>query len=284
MQPTTANLSTASLDNNRRKFLIAALNGTTLYVLAYYLVWGLHQVAMLQVSRHYHLRGSWTPSTIVFTLSDGEWWRMAIITVNGVGPLVCLLVGLGAFYWFWKSERAQRGQFKLFLIWVAFHSCNAVFGALLADSLTQSGFWYVPDWLLQLGNVVNMLLAVMAGLIQLGLGYIAAVPFLQAHDSKTVMRFQNRRLMVSTTLIIPWVLGSVFVALTKFSYFSMHEALHLVVMGLLVAPTALGCLSEVFSDTVRRPQPTHVAWGLVGLAVIVAMAWRLLLSPPLAFR
>ena len=54
-------------------------------------------------------------------------------------------------------------------------------------------------------------------------------------------------------------------------------------MGLLVTPLALGCLNEVFSDTVRKPQATHVAWGLVGFAIVVALVWRLVLSPPVAF-
>ncbi|WP_210515264.1 hypothetical protein [Hymenobacter terricola] len=283
MQPETNTLSPTPLDNGKRKFLITALNGTAIYVLAYYLVWGLHQVARLEASEFYHLRGSWNPSRILYTMADGEWWRMAIIVVNGVGPLLCIIVGLLAFRRYWKRERARRGQVKLLLLWVAFHCCNMVFGALLADTFIQTGFWYVPDWLLSLGNAVNVILALLAGLLQLGLGYFSAVAFLQAHDSRTVMRFENRQLMVISTLIVPWVAGGLFIALTKIPYISVYEGLHLVMMGLLVTPTALGCLNELFSDTVKRPQATHITWGLVGLAVVVALVWRWALSPPLTF-
>ena len=283
MQPQSSTLPAPTPKTDRSKFLTAGLNGTAVYILAYYLVWGMHQVAKLEVSQFYSLRGNWNPSSIVYTMADGEWWRIAIIAVNGIGPLVCLVLGVVAFQWYWKSERARRGQFKLLLLWVAFHCCNAVLGALLADTLTQTGFWYVPDWLLGLGNIMNVILALLAGLIQLGLGYLAAIAFLQAHDSKTVMRFQNRQRMVITTLIVPWVAGGIFIALTKLPYLSVYEVLHLVVMGLLITPTALGCLNEVFSDTVKRPQSTKIAWGLVGLAVVVAVAWRLALSPPMAF-
>lgn len=277
----TAATSTANTDHS--KFLITGLNSMAVYVLAYYLVWGLHQGAKLEVSRFYNLRGNWNPSRIVYTLADGEWWRLAIIAVNGIGPLVCLLLGIVAFQWYWKRERARRGQFKLLLLWVALHCCNAIFGALLADTLTQTGFWYVPDWLLGLGNIVNVILALLAGLAQLGLGYLAAIAFLQAHDSKTVMRFQNRQRMVLATLIFPWIAGGLLIALAKVPYLSVYEVLHLVIMGLLVAPTALGCLNEVFSATVRRPQSTKIAWGLIGLAVVVAVVWRLALSPPVPF-
>ena len=283
MQPETATFSTASPDQEKNKFLISALNGTALYVLAYYLVWGLHQAVKLAVSRLLHLRGSWDPSRITYSLTDGEWWRTAIIAVHGVGPAVCLLVGAVAFRWYWRHQRARRGNFKLLLLWVAFQACNAVFGALLADTFTQSGFWYVPDWLLRLGNVVNVLLALLAGLAQLGIGYFGAVAFLQAHDSKTVMRYANRQLMVVSTLIVPWVVGGLFIVLAKLPYITIHEELHLAMMGLLVTPLALGCLNEVFSDTVKRPQATRVAWGLLGLAALVALAWRLALSPPVMF-
>ena len=283
MHPNTATPTTASSQADNSKFLIAALNGTAVYVLAYFLVWGLHQFAKLAVSRLYDLRGMWDPSRIIYTLADGEWLPTAIIAVYGIGPIVCLLLGIVAFRWYWKRERARRGQIKLLLLWVAFHSCNAVFGALLADTFTQSGFWYVSEWLFRLGNVVNVLLAVLAGLVQLAVGYFGAIAFLQAHDSKTVMRYNNRQRMVVSTLVVPWILGGAFIAISKLHYLTIHETLHLLMMGLLILPLTLGCLNEVFSDTVKRPQATHVAWGLVGLAVLVALFWRMSLSPPIPF-
>ena len=283
MQPETTTLSQSSPATDRRKFLISALNGTALYVLTYYLVWGVHQLAKVQVSHFYHLRGRWDPSRIVYTLSDGEWWPSAIVGAHGVGPAVCLGLGAAAFRWYWQGERARRGNFKLLLLWVAFQACNAVFGALLADTFIQTGSWYVPEWLFRLGNVMNVTVALLAGLVQLALGYFGAVAFLQAHDSRTVMRHANRQLMVVCTLVVPWLAGSAFIALTKLPYLTVQECLHLAMMGLLVTPLALGCLNEVFSDTVRKPQATQVAWGLVGLAIIIALAWRLALSPPVAF-
>ena len=97
------------------------------------------------------------------------------------------------------------------------------------------------------------------------------------------MRYSNRNLMVVCTLIVPWVVGGLFIALAKLPYITIQEVLHLLMMGLLVLPLALGCLNEVFSETVKRPQATHVAWGMVLLAVLAALVWRLALSPPVLF-
>ena len=244
MRPEPIAPSTPLPATESRKFTIVALNGIVIYILAYYLVWGLHQAVKIGISGHYHLRGSWDPSRVVYTLADGEWSRTAIITVYGAGPLACLLLGILAYRRYWNHERAYRGQFKLLLLWIAMHCCNAFFGALLADTLTQSGFWYVADWLLKMGNVLNVLLAMLAGLMQLALGYFGAIAFLQAHDSITVMRYEYRQRMVFSTLIIPWVAGSILIALAKLKYITVHENLHLAMMGLLVTPLALGCLNE----------------------------------------
>ncbi len=283
MDPETSTLSTQTAEAEKNKFLISALNGTGLYVLAYYLVWGIYEAVKVLMSRYFHLRGLWNPSRVVYILNDSEWWRTAVVAVYGTGPLVCLLLALVVFRWYWRSERARRGQRKLLLLWVAFQACNAVFGALLADTFTQSGSWYVSDWLFRLGNIMNVALALLAGLAQLGLGYFGAIAFLQAHDSKTVMRYSNRQKMVLGTLVTPWVLGSLFIMLLKQPYLTIQEILHLAMMGLLITPMALGCLNEVFADTVKRPQATRIAWGLIGLAVVLAVAWRLALSPPVVF-
>jgi len=280
---TTPAVAEPTLKRETRKFLIVATNGTAIYLLAYYLTSALHQAAKILLSARFHLRGTWDPSKIVYTMADKEWWRLAIIAVNGIGPLVSLLLGIAAFQWYWRRVRAKRGNFKLLLIWVAFHGCNAFFGALLADTFTQTGFWYVPSWVFELGNVVNVLLAFVAGLVQLALGYMAAVPFLQAHDSKTIMRYQNRQCMVVCTLILPWLLGSLLIALTKVPYINIQEILRLLMMGLLITPTTLGCLNELFESPVRRPQTTNFSWGYITLAVLLMLIWRLALSPPIMF-
>lgn len=279
--PATSSTDSESIEN--RKFLISAVNGTALYVLAYYIINGLHQLAKMAVSQHFSLRGSWDPSRIVYSMADRDWWRTAVIAAYGVGPLISVIAGFAAYQLYWRNLRARRGVVKLLVLWVAFHGVNAFFGALLADTFTQSGFWYVPSWLFELGNVVNVLLAFVGGLMQIGLGYLLAAPFLQAHDSKTVMKYQRRQRMVIHTLFIPWAAGTLFIILAKIPYISIQEILRLLMMGLLVTPTALASINELFESTVRKPQPTHFVWGLIGLTVVVAAVWYLALSPPILF-
>ncbi len=280
MQSATTNETT---DNPTQKFLISALNGTVVYTLAYLLVNGLYQAATVAMASRLSLRGEWGLSRVNFSMADNEWWRAAVIGVYGIGPLLAALLGLLVFQRFWQRQRAKRGLLKLLLLWTALHAVNAVLGGLLADTLLKTGFWYVPAWLLRLGNVVNVLLAILAGLVQVYAGYLLAVAFLQAHDSRTVMQHIYRRRMVLTTIFVPWLLGSVLLALAKMPAFSLVEGLHFATLALLLVPMTLGCLNESFSETVPSPRPTRVAWGLLILLALLLLGWRLLLSPPLLF-
>lgn len=280
MQPTAPAETTG---NSVQKFVISALNGTVTYALAYLLVNGLHQLVTVLTAARLHVRGAWGVSQITYSLSNGEWWRTAVLAVYGIGPLVVAIVGLLVYQWYWQRQRAQRGLIKLLLLWVALHACNAVLGALLADTLLQTGFWYVPAWLFQLGNGLNVPLALLASLGQVAVGYFASVAFLQAHDSHTVMRYPNRRRMVLSTIFVPWAAGSVSIALAKAPNFSLQEGLHFAVLGLLLVPMALGCLNETFDSPVRSPQQTRVAWGLLLLLGLALAGGRVLLNPPVVF-
>jgi hypothetical protein len=269
--------------NSTQKFFISAVNGTVIYMLAYLLVNGLHQVATMLMASRLQVRGAWDMSKISYSIANSEWWRTAVIAVYGVGPLVVAVAGLIAYQWYWRQQRAHRGLFKLLLLWMAIHACNAVLGSLVADTILQTGFWYVPSWLFQLGNVVNILLAILAALAQVAVGYFLAAAFLQAHDSRTVMQYANRRRMVASTIFLPWVAGSLLLAVTKAPVFSLIEGLHYTVLLLLLIPMSTGCLNELFGSTVRSPQKTRVAWGLLSLLVLLLLVWRLLLSPPMLF-
>ena len=212
MQP---DLDLTDQPTENEKFTISAANGTVLYVLAYTFVYAVHQAVKVALSAHYHLRFIWNISQIKYTMADNEWWRSAIIAVHGVGPFVCTMLGFAAYRWYWAVLRGNRGLFKLLILWIALHCCNLVLGALLADTFTQSGFWYVPSWVFQLGNVPNIVLAFFAGLGQLAIGYFVSTAFLQAHDSKTVMRYQNRQRMVVYTLLFPFLFGTLIIGFSK---------------------------------------------------------------------
>ncbi|GAA4007440.1 hypothetical protein GCM10022408_19240 [Hymenobacter fastidiosus] len=275
---------TASLTSGQSaKTTITALNSTVVYVLSYLMVQGIFQAATVRMAQRLSVPGVWHLSSIRFSISDPEWWRMAVLAVYGAGPAACTVVGLLAALWFWQRARLKRGLFKLVLLWVALHSCNLVLGAMVGDTFTQSGVWYVPSWLFLAGNLLNVFVAIICGLLQLGFGYVAAIGFLQSHDSISLMRYQNRRQLIVAAIVVPWITGSLFLAALKWPDLSRNEGLHLLTMGLLLLPMAARSTNELFEITIRAPQKTQIAWGLLAAAGLAAVVWRVVLAPGVAF-
>jgi hypothetical protein len=266
------------------KFLRVFLNATACYLLAYQLVTFVYQASVVYVARRANVPGFWSLGGVRFELSDSGWQRNMVLDIYGIGPFLVLLLGGLCFSLFWW-RRQQPGLGKLLLLWVAIHATNTVLGGLLADTVTQSGSWYVPNWLLGAGGTwPSMVLGLLFAAVQVVLGFLAAVPFLQAQDSHTIMQFDRRVHLVVYALVGPWLVGSLLLALSKIPHLGVNESLHYATMALLLIPLAMGCQREFISDRELLPRPTRVAWGLVLLALLGMLAWRLALGTGVAFQ
>ncbi|RIY13897.1 hypothetical protein D0T11_02110 [Hymenobacter rubripertinctus] len=272
-----------SSDHPASKTKVLALNSTILYLLAYLLVQGAYQAATVGMARRLSIPGIWGVSGIHFTIADPQWWRIGVLAVYGAGPAVCALLGLGAVLWFWFGARQQPGLLKLWLLWVVLHACNLVLGALAADTLLENWAWYLPSWLFLAGNIPNIALAVVAALLQVVVGYFAAIGFLQSHDSITLMQFDNRPQLIRAGLWAPWLLGSLALAVLKLPDLTQNELLHFLTMALLLLPLALHSRRELFDQTLPRSRKSYPAWELAALTLLVAGAWWWVLTPGLRF-
>lgn len=285
MSPARSAAPPASSPSARGKFGKLFFNATACYLLAWLLVNFISQAAQVVMARRAYVPGRWDLGGVRFLLPDSGWRRDMVLNVYGLGPALVLALGVGAFGWFWLYQRQRPGLVKLLLLWLAFHATNHVLGGLLADTITQSSSWYVPNWLLSAGGTwPSLALGLLFGLMQVALGFLAAVPFLWAQDSHTILRFERRPQLVVYTIAGPWLVGSLLLALSKLPHLSVNEAFHYATMTLLLVPLAIGCRQEFFNENEALPYPTHVAWGLVGLALLGLLAWRLALGTPVAFR
>ncbi|MGI4763419.1 MAG: hypothetical protein ACRYF0_22090 [Janthinobacterium lividum] len=269
----------------RSKFSMLFVNALACYLLAYQAVHLVSETAMVFMARRANIPGIWSLGGVRFILGDGGWRRDTVLAVYGLGPTLVTGLGVAAFCLFWLRQRYRRGLAKLLLLWVAFHAINTGLGGLLADTVTQSGSWYVPNWLLGGGGTwPSTVLGLLFAVLQLVLGFLAAIPFLLAQDSHTALQFDNRSRLIAYTILGPWLVGSLLLLLSKLPHVGLNEVLHFATMGLLLVPLALGCNQEFFNENEVLPYPTRAAWGLAGLALLGLLAWRLALGAPLAFR
>lgn len=261
----------------RRKLLSAFLNATACYLLAWLLANGLYQAAQAGAARRAHVPGRWDLTGPHFNLPDSGWQQPTVVRVYGTGPLLLAGLAVLALGGFWKL-RHQRGLLKQLLLWVALLAFNQVLGGLLADTITRSGSWFVPNWLAGVGIWPSLVLGLLLAVGQVALGYALALPFLLAQDSRTLLQFDNRFYLISCGLLGPWLVGASLLALSKLPHLGLSEVLHQATLGLLLVPLALG-LARPYQDVNEvPPPPSYVAWGLVALALLGVLAWRLALG------
>ncbi|HET9503357.1 MAG TPA: hypothetical protein VFO93_07440 [Hymenobacter sp.] len=279
MQPTFTDAAHSSTAAVRGKFRVVFLNSTACYLIAYQLISFIYQAGTAAAAHRLGVPGTWNLAGVRFELGDSGWTQAIVLQVYSAGPLLALAVGALAFGLYWKRQRHRRGLAKLLLLWVVLHALGAVLGGLLADSITQSGSWYVPNWLIGAGGTwPSMVLALLLAAGQLVLGYVGAVVFLLTQDSHTVLQFERRPQLVRATIFGPWLVGSALLALSKWPYLSLNEGLRYATLLLLLLPLALGCLQESFNQKKWTPSPTRLAGGLLVLAGLALVAWRLALA------
>jgi len=267
------------------KFRLLFFNALACYLLAYQAVRFVAEGVPVFVARRAFIPGVWSLGGVRFILGDGGWRRDAVLAVYGLGPTLLFGLGVGAFGLFWLWQRQRRGLLKLLLLWFSFHAANATLAGLLADTVTQSGSWYVPNWLIGGGGTwPSPVLGLLFALLQIGLGFLGAIPFLLAQESHTALQFDNRLRLIFYTVLGPWLAGSLLLLLGRLPSFNLNETLHFATMGLLLIPLALGCNQEFFNQNEVLPYPTRGAWGLVGLALLGLLAWRGALGTPILFR
>ena len=275
-----ASLNAAQQATERGKFKMLFLNATACYVSTYLLVTLLLQGTAAFLARQARIPGYWWLNGVHFTMGDGGWKKDTVLDVYGVGPLLVLLTGTLALLVFLRRQQYQRGMLKVWLLWLVFNAINGVFGGLLADTITQSGSWYVPNWLIGMGTWPSMVFGLLLAAAELGIGFVLGVPFLLAQDSRTILRYERRGTLVQVIILGPWLAGSVLVAISRLPVLSINEMIRFVTMGLLLGPLALSVLPEHISRPMPRSTATRTAWGLLFLTGLVLLLWRIILRAP----
>ena len=271
-------------DHPASKTKVLALNSTVIYVFTYLLVQGAYQLATVGMAVRLSIPGIWRVSSIRFTISNPQWWRVGVLAVYGAGPAVCALLGLGAVLWFWFGARHQPGLLKLVLLWVALHACNLVLGALAADTLLENWAWYLPSWLF-LGRQHSQHSPGRGGRPAPAGGRLFC-----HHRVPAKPRFHHphaARIPAPSSfgagIWTPWLLGSLVLAALKFPDLTRNELLHFLAMLLLLLPLALHSRRELFDQTLPRSRKTYPAWELAVLTLLLAVVWWWVLTPRVRF-
>ncbi|MFC5271850.1 hypothetical protein [Adhaeribacter terreus] len=253
-----------------------AANSTILFLLAYLLCYLASQLATVAAAFSARIPTVFHPGHLEFKITDAAWRSADVVSVYAAGPAVALALAFLAAVFF-MIVRKKRGLQKTFFLWTFLHGCNLFFGALIAGTITKSGFWFALRWS-GFNDTALWFVAFFFILILLGIGVLAAPAFLFSCDSISLMQFQNRAKMLAATVIHPWLFGSFFLVLLKFPDLQYYESLQIFTLMLILLPVYFLNQQNLFSETVEMPKKTRLAQTALVLLVIIAAAFRLFLQ------
>lgn len=259
------------------------LNSAALYVLAYLLMHVVVQISEIILAYRYVIPTIWNPSKLNFRIQDSEWRRSSVVIIFAVGQVICLLLA-GFFMLRLRDATEKRGLLKLFYAWLVLHGCNQFFGAMVADNFVRDGLWLSPRYLFITTNIPAVTAGFVSANLCLLIGYKLSLPFLKTCDSITLMRLENRPLLVWTTIFGPWLVGTLLINLCKAGAITILEESHLFSMLLLLIPMAVGVRFEMHEMTIQAPRRPRLERWLVLLTVAVLVVFRLALHKGIYFK
>jgi hypothetical protein len=256
-------------------FYYAAVNGTSMFILSYLVVYFIGQLSTFLVAHYsYPLTAFFYYNKIDFPIEERLWHTDLVAPVFSVAPRVAL--AFAGLCWVMFRFLEDKGSiWKQFFFWGLLHGINLGLGTIISGVFTRDGAWYVLQWSLTY-NPLIIVAAFVSFLAMIGAGLWATSLFFRSCDSITLMQNVNRRGMLRAMLILPWILGSVFVGFLKYPISGYDHLLIYTLMFLLI-PIYIRSQSMLVNDRVHTPRRTYIAWGLVGLVVVLSLGIRLAL-------
>jgi len=271
----------------RKRLVFMLINSTAAYIFAYLLSYLFYQVITLIGANLIGVSGTLYYYEILYSIPNlsPEWTDGRMLVVSAVSPVLSMIAGYLILFRV-VSNLPWKHFFRLFLLWLGFHLSNAFLGGIIAGTITDHGFGYALDVLFWPVFMIYILLSLI-GLLFLGLiGNARIVPFLKTTSSGYWLIRKNRQLYLLFTLVLPWLIGSIFMVLIKYTdqtpqheFIAIHDIILSFTMGFLVLPMFFRSPNtQLRLETSSEEKNRNIWWYLVMATIIFVLLFRLLLT------
>src|ERR1035438_5222501 len=167
----------------QREYLVILFNSTALFVLAYFLVYLVTQMAVMIAAISFNIDSVLYYYDIDFLIRASEWIPDAVKVVYTTGPFVSLLLALLSMI-IYINIAHETWAARLFILWIFCHAFIHFFGELLMGNLLGKGFGHVIMYVVFL-DTPKMILTVIDFAIILFTGLILGRYFLFRSEEHT---------------------------------------------------------------------------------------------------
>jgi hypothetical protein len=193
------------------------INSAIAYLAAYSITYVFFQVLTALFSRKYFLFHKLYFFKVEFT-QDTELWTLDSVRKAFLYPSALMVVlGIVALV-IQRQIRKRPGIWKVFWLWLSIHSINLFCAQMILMPIRDyskgivasylgmlADYWYWEDY-------IKISFSILACLIMILIGYLAAKPFIQITNSaKDINKNENRFIYLFQTVILPYLICSAIV-------------------------------------------------------------------------
>lgn len=261
----------------------AMLNSFGFYILAYLVIYLIYQFTETLVASNFDIDSVLYYYEIYFPIGNASplWTRFNIIAITLASPFVSVMTSIILLRVVLMREKLNP-QFRLFLLWMAFHGATHFLGAFVAGIATSQGFGYVANWL-----YMNVFFRILVSLIFLFLltvtGYYSAVFALETLPTGLRQYRWKLSLALGSRFILPWIFGGLIVIALKYPNaipqhhnIMVYDAIIIATMGFMVIPAFFNFKAKPRSLTERPSRNRRPPGILISiLAILTLILFRL---------
>jgi hypothetical protein len=266
----------------RRLFAIISFNSTVLFLLSYFFLFFISQLATIISAGFFNYPVTVYYFEVFFNISSESWYHDSVKTIFSSGPLVNFAVGIIMLI-LYTNLREIPGTFKLFFLWGFLHAVNMLFGAMLVGTLFETGVGHVISWMyiMDTGRVmystVSVFLLVVAGLITTKQFLISANTYYNEINKS------NRTAFIFPQVLMPYLLGNIFLVLLRqprFVFYDTFTVMTLIIPILAVLATYRSYTELYFEEGEKK---AGLAWIPAGVLILAVLFFRVVLAFGLRF-
>ena len=265
------------------------INSTAGFLLAFLFIFYLNHFTAVLTAGMFSYDVSFDYLVVFYHIEPFEWTHEAVKLIFSAGPILIFIfgfIGLIAYISLFEEEAIV----KIFFLWLVLLSFNYFFGGLMIGNIFKQGVGHVFNWM-YFTDTQKMIIAIIGFFGLLSTGILMAKPI--AHSANSYFNKldeDNFPFFFTAQIIVPFILGN----LIMFAYFFpdiffninilFYERFGWISLSLLLL-LAFGRINHM--DTIyyeEEERRIRFSWILIGLALFVLLAFRLILSRSYAIQ
>ncbi|MBI9038585.1 MAG: hypothetical protein JEY97_10670 [Bacteroidales bacterium] len=268
---------------NNKDLWTIALNSTSFFLLSYLIIYILTQLAACIAASNFEIPSILYFNSVYYNIIAADWTPDSVKIVFSSGPLLALFIGLILLIIYSKIFQ-NNNLAKILVLWGIFHAFNIFFGSLLVGTLLGKSLGHVLSWM-YFKDTAKMTISIIALFGTFGFGLITAKPFIFSSNLYLNNYTEhNRRKFILGQLVIPLIIGSLFIYLLKLPNISYYEIGTIITMIIMMLPIHLKYKSfqDYYFDEDEKKIKIAKVWVIV--TIIVILLSRVILGIGLRFN